>query len=212
MARETHILPILAHRLFSPPHISRKLTIFSVGCIIVDIFLILIRQPAKYWISYKFAESEWFSPLLAVHPLIFIGAVLIGLLIVHLLMDGLAIIPAFILWVIVIFSQIYYITYTTLWILYNHKLGLNRSEQEITVLVLSLAISGVMGFIVTRTSLIDARPQAETGIPARANKKRLARVILISGPTILFLLLSFGLYQHQSSDIPLAAHQNQACT
>ncbi len=64
MSTETHILPTLAHRLFSPPYLPRKYTLFSALFVIAGILLVLIRQPGKYWVSYKLAEGEWISPLL----------------------------------------------------------------------------------------------------------------------------------------------------
>jgi hypothetical protein len=198
MAKENHILPIIAHRLFTPPHLPRKLIFFSVLCMISNVLLILLRQPNEYWYSYRYGVSEWISPLLAIHPLFFVGIAGLSLIIIVLLLDGLSLYPAFILWVLVNFIQITYLSMTVLWILYKYNMWLVDPAQSVIRLAISIVAAGAMGLLVAKTSFPDVRLHVDKCIQDMPIKVRLPRIILISVITLWFLLLSFGLYRSVS--------------
>ena len=79
------LLLTLKQRILQAPHLDESMVRWTLFLIVTDVYLVLITQPRVYWLEHSFAQSDvkWLEPVLALHPLAFVGLALLYLLIIN---------------------------------------------------------------------------------------------------------------------------------
>ncbi|MBK8900196.1 MAG: hypothetical protein IPM53_03345 [Anaerolineaceae bacterium] len=145
---QRRVLSRLVIRLFSPPYLPRKILSLLFLLIFTDAVLRLIEQPPEYWVNHKLALSSlaWLLPILAVHPLAFLGVMLLLNALAMLLLDGLNRTPALIAWTAVSFV---YLNNTLQWInrVIILPLGIGDADQNVVPSLLAILLMGLWAWL-----------------------------------------------------------------
>ena len=172
-------------RLFSAPHLPKTLVLLLLLVILTDACLVLIGQPIHYWLDPDHAVyryPQWIRQILAIHPLLFAGVVIVYLAVIGLILRKLSRSPALVLWMILCYAHMQGIAH-------GSQLGLDRfSDLDWNVIVVVAEIVFgvvvcVLGLALARTLLSTSGSTLQAGIPRGVT---LATILLI-------LLLGVGI-------------------
>ncbi len=192
---ETRIIPALGRRFFVPPYLARTPIAFAALLIVTDCMLVLMRQPAAYWLNYSRAEigNAWVQQILTAHPLLFVGLIGVYLLLVGLLLDGLSFSPAFVLWIFICFIHSENVVSVALCVLskyvYLDPLAISLIRFGGAVLFL-----GVLGTVVVKTYFAPRTAATETAALVVSSKPGRFHRIFAGAALSWLVLLAVGLF------------------
>lgn len=185
MRRIKEVLRAFYRRLFSAPRLPQTLVLLILLAIFTDSCFVLIGQPIHYWLDYDYAVyyyPQWIRQLLAIHPLLFSGVVIMYLAVIGLILRKLSSSPALVLWMILCYVHLQGIAF-------GSQLGLDRfSDLDWDVIVVVAEI--VFGVVVCILGLALARALPSTS--GSVQRSRIPRGVMIAA-ILLILFLGVGM-------------------
>lgn len=182
----------LVIRLFSPPYLPRKNVSLLFLLIFTDAVLRLIEQPSEYWVDYSLGQSSeaWLATILAIHPMVFLGILLLLNILAMLLLDGLNRTPALVTWAAVSFI---YLNNLVQWIsrVVIIPMGIGDANQNVVPSVLVILIMGAWGWLTVPQLLRKETAVSQSG--------RHSKILTVAGLSIWGILLTIGVIRAVAS-------------
>ncbi len=90
------------------PHLPKPLTFLAVLILLSDSLVILTGQSASYWSNFSVGSTyfPWLTPILRIHPLLFIATILVMALILWVALRYLSYKPAIIIWMVISYQHL----------------------------------------------------------------------------------------------------------
>ena len=149
--KKNRILPQVVRRLFSPPYLPRRIVGLALFIIFTEGCLKLIGQPPEYWVDYSLAQvtPPFVQQIMAIHPLLYLGIIMLNVILIGLFLEGLSRMPALILWMII---TLFYLDNILGWIdgALLHPLAFDESVQIVLSVVVTIAAAGILGWKLVR--------------------------------------------------------------
>lgn len=177
-------------RFLSRPHLPRSLILIALLLIITNVYLVLINQPASYWLDTgnAIATAPAIHNILVNGPFLFAGISVIYLLLAWLALAFLPRYPALVLWMVLCFihlrdviqwskcgvNQIYYDT--------GNSLVCGAFD-----FLLAIIGAGILGFILANAWFGKRTPATTEGQTALQTKQKPSRIAGIAA--IIWILL-----------------------
>lgn len=183
-------LQTLKQRVLQPPYLDRKLVRWTLFLIVSDTYLVLITQPRAYWLEHSFAQShvKWLEPLLALHPLAYVGLALLYVLIMNFIITRFYAPVALMVWITTSFIHTGSLM-TNVYDALLQGLDLNIPNASYTIeWGIGIVLTALLGF-----SLARAFPQVQFGARSAPRNRRWQRILATLSLTVWFLVLNTSL-------------------
>ena len=176
------------------PHLPKPLTFLAILILLSDSLVILTGQSASYWGNFSVGSTffPWLTPILRIHPLLFIATILLMALILWAALRYLSYKPAIIIWMIVSYQHL---RSFVAWTRCGLEKTFSMSYNTCTAVDVSLTITAglILGIILAFTLL--PRGISRQIWEATSNKvPRISKAAWIGSGIWLTLLISWLLW------------------
>ncbi|MBE2220721.1 MAG: hypothetical protein IAF02_04230 [Anaerolineae bacterium] len=98
----------LKQAFLGEPHLPKPLTFLAILILLSDSLVVLTGQSASYWSNFSIGSTffPWLTPILRIHPLLYVATILAMALILWVALRYLAYKPAIIIWMIVSYQHL----------------------------------------------------------------------------------------------------------
>lgn len=176
--------------LFHPPHLPNSLIIFAIVVVFTDAAIILMRQPAHYWIDYGSAGGfVLVRMILKISPYLFIGLIFIYLILIAFILGVLNRRISLVAWMIVCNLHLIDVLMTTGCEL-NNIVTLSGNSCDAYQFGLAFLVTATMGLVLSRALFIvtsEPRQQALQGTQKPKIKWGTSSLLIL-----WFIILGFG--------------------
>ncbi len=203
-------------RFLLRPHLPRSLILIALLLIITNAYVVLINQPASYWLdaSNAIATAPVIHKILVNGPFVFAGISVIYLLLAWLAIAFLPRYPALVLWMVICFIHL---RDAIQW----SKCGLNQVYYDtgnslvcgVVDFLLAVIGAGILGLILASAWFGKQTPMAsedQTALQTKQRPSRIARIAAIIWILLLTIVLIQAVIPPDSGWLPITTQNAPA--